>query len=61
MKTSIACPKQVPDGIVRKREDTFTRAIKEPAFIKGMKELLIAVLYRYGKEMEDYILYSRHF
>jgi tripartite-type tricarboxylate transporter receptor subunit TctC len=55
---NVACPKGVPDEIARKLEDAFTKATKEPAFIKGMKELHFSILYRNSKEMTDYIMYN---
>ena len=35
---SIAGPKDMPEAIVKKLEDAFTKPMKEPAFIKGMKD-----------------------
>ncbi len=61
MYASIACPKGVPDGIVKKLEEAFTKATKEPAFAKGMKELRLGVLYRNGKEMEEYVVRNHTF
>lgn len=55
---NVACPKGVPDEIAKKLEDAFTRATKEPAFIKGMKELHFSIFYRNSKEMTDYIMYN---
>jgi tripartite-type tricarboxylate transporter receptor subunit TctC len=43
---TIACPKGTPDDIVRKLEGAFTKAIREPAFVKGMKELRYAICLR---------------
>jgi tripartite-type tricarboxylate transporter receptor subunit TctC len=51
-----AGPKGLPDGIVKKLEDAFTRAIKEPAFIKGMKEdLRLPIVYRNSKDLNAYV------
>lgn len=52
---SVACPRGVPDGIVKKLEEAFTKAMKEPAFIKGMKELRDPIVYRNSKEMNEYV------
>jgi len=52
-------PKGIPDGIVGKLEDAFAKAMKEPTFIKGMKEdLRLPIVYRGGKELSDYVAYS---
>jgi len=55
---TIACPKGVPDEIARKLQDVFARAIKEPGFIKGMKDLRYTIVYRHGKELEDYVAFN---
>ena len=52
---TICGPKGMPDGIVRKLEDAFTKAIKEPAFIKGTQELRIPIVYRNSKELTEYV------
>ncbi len=54
-----AGPKGIPDGIVRKLDDAFAKAMKQPSFIKGMKEdLRLPILYRGSKELGDYVTYS---
>ena len=52
---SLVCPKAVPDAIVRRLDDAFAKAMKEPSFIAGMKELRLPVIYRSGKDLEDFI------
>ena len=52
---TICGPKGIPDGIVRKLEDAFTRATKEPAFIKGAQELRIPIVYRNSKDLTEYV------
>lgn len=52
---TICGPKGIPDGIVRKLEDAFTKAIKEPAFVKGTQELRIPIVYRNSKELTEYV------
>lgn len=52
---TICGPKGMPDGIVAKLEDAFTKAIKEPAFIKGMQELRLPIIYRNSKELTEYV------
>ncbi len=55
----VAGPKGIPDGIVMKLEEAFTKAMKEPAFIKGMKEdLRMPILYRSSKELGDYVVHN---
>ncbi len=51
----VAAPKGLPDGIARKLEDAFTRAMKEPGFIKGMKDLRLPVVYRNSKDLNAYV------
>ena len=55
MIIAIVCPSATPEAIVRKLDDVFARAMKEPSFIAGMKELRLPVMYRSGKDLEDYI------
>jgi tripartite-type tricarboxylate transporter receptor subunit TctC len=56
MRICTAGPKSIPDGIVRKLEHALTQAMKEPSFIKGIKEdLRLPIFYRGGKELSDYV------
>jgi len=55
MIISVITAKAVPDGIVAKLGDAFLKATKEPAFIKGMKELHLPIMYRNGKELDAYV------
>ncbi len=52
MYFTVVTQRAVPDAIVGRLEDGFRQAMKEPAFIKGMKELNLPVAYRTGKEMD---------
>jgi len=52
---NIAGPKGLPDEIVKKLDDAFSRAMKEPGFIKGMQDFRFTVLYRNGKELDEYV------
>jgi tripartite-type tricarboxylate transporter receptor subunit TctC len=52
MITSVITAKAVPDAIVKKLDDSIVKAMKEPTFLKGMKELNLPVVYRSGKEMD---------
>ncbi len=55
MIISVITAKAVPDAIVAKLGDAFLKATKEPAFIKGMKELHLPIMYRNGKELDAYV------
>ena len=55
---NIAGPKGLPDEIVRKLDDAYSKAMKEPAFIKGMKDLRFTIFYRNGKELDEYVAYN---
>ena len=58
MMTSVIAPRAVPDAIVRKLDDAIVKAMKEPSFLKGMKELNLPVVYRSGKELDGMIAKS---
>lgn len=55
MFINVVGPKAMPDEIVNKLEGAFTKAIKEPSFIKGMQELRLTIVYRNSKEMGDFV------
>jgi tripartite-type tricarboxylate transporter receptor subunit TctC len=61
MGITIITQKNVPDAIVNKLDDAFTKAMKEPAFIKGMKELQLPIVYRSGKELDVYVSQSYNY
>lgn len=48
-------PKGVPDAMIKRLEEAFTKAIKEPGFIKGMKELRYPIVYRNSKELNEFV------
>lgn len=48
-------PKGIPEEIVRKLEDAFTKGTKEPTFIKGMEELRVPIVYRSSRDLSDYV------
>lgn len=58
---NIAGPKGIPQEIVRKLEEAFTLAMKEPSFINGLKEIRFPVIYRNSKDMTDYIARNYEF
>lgn len=61
MIQGIAGPRGIPDEIAKKLEAAFTKAMKQPAFIKGMKDAGYSVLYRSGKDSSDYIAKNHKF
>lgn len=48
-------PKGMPEIAVKKLEEAFTKGMKEPEFIKGMKEFRLPVFYRNSKDLNDYV------
>ena len=58
MIINVAGPKGLPDELVRKLEDAFTRAMKEPAFVNGMKELRIPIVYRNSRDLTAYVAHN---
>ncbi|MCL2669746.1 MAG: tripartite tricarboxylate transporter substrate binding protein, partial [Syntrophaceae bacterium] len=50
--------KAVPDAIVKKLEDAVIKAMKEPAFVNGMKNLRLTLTYRSGAETDAYVAQS---
>jgi tripartite-type tricarboxylate transporter receptor subunit TctC len=48
-------PKGINPAIAKKLEDAFTKAIKEPGFIDGMKKLRFPIVYRNSKELGEYV------
>lgn len=58
MYINIAGPKGLPKEILKKLEDSFTQAMKEPSFIKGMKDIQLPIVYRNSQELTDYVAQS---
>jgi tripartite-type tricarboxylate transporter receptor subunit TctC len=58
MLISVIAPKATPDAIVNKLDDAIVKAMKEPAFIQGMKELRLPLIHRSGKDLDAYIAKS---
>ena len=54
----VAGPKGLPDEIVKKLEDAFTKAMNEPAFIKGMKDLRLPIVYRSSRDLNAYVAHN---
>ncbi len=56
---TVSGPKGLPPGIVKKLEGAFTKAMKEPAFVKGMKEdIRLPIVYRNSKDLTKYVAYN---
>jgi len=51
----ICGPKGIPDGIVLKLEDAFKKAMNTQAYIDGMKELRLPIVYRDHRALDDYV------
>ena len=51
----VAGPKGLPEHVTKKLEDAFTRGMKEPAFIKGMKELHVTIRHRNSKDFTEFV------
>jgi len=54
----VSAPKGIPDGIAKKLEEAFTNAMKEPEFIRGMKNIHFTIVYRNSKNLDDYVSYN---
>ena len=61
MIIGIITTKAVPDGIIKKLDDAFSKAMKEPTFISGMKELRLPVMYRNSKDLDAYVVQNYEF
>jgi tripartite-type tricarboxylate transporter receptor subunit TctC len=54
----VAGPKGMPEGIAKKLEEAFTKAMKDPEVIDGMRNLRYTVVYRNSTELEAYVAQS---
>ena len=55
---NVAGPKGMPDPVVNKLDDAFRKAMKEPGFIQGMKDLRLTIYYRNGKDLDNLVATS---
>jgi tripartite-type tricarboxylate transporter receptor subunit TctC len=55
---NVSGPKGLSEGIAKKLEDAFTHAMKEPDFIKGMRNIRFTIVYRNSKELENYVSHN---
>ncbi len=49
-------PKGIPPGILKKLEDAYTIASRQPRVIKGMSEMHLSMVYRNSKDLTEYIV-----
>lgn len=54
----VAGPRGIPEGIAMKLEEAFTKALKEPPFIKGMKDIHLPIIYRNSKDLGNYVAHN---
>lgn len=55
MFLAIFGPKGIPEDIAKKLEEAFTKTMREPAFLKSMKDFHFTILYRNGQQLGDYV------
>jgi tripartite-type tricarboxylate transporter receptor subunit TctC len=55
---NVSAPKGLPEAMVRRLEDAFMKAMKEPGFIEGMKNIHMPVYFRNGKDLTSYVAYN---
>lgn len=55
--TGIMAPRGIPDDVARKLEEVFAKAMKQPSFIKVMKDIHQPIAYRNGKDLDAYVTY----
>ena len=49
-------PKGMPPGVLKKLEDAYTTASRQPKVIKGMSEMHLSMVYRNSRELTDYVI-----
>jgi tripartite-type tricarboxylate transporter receptor subunit TctC len=55
--TGLMAPRAIPNDIANRLEEVFTKAMKQPSFIKAMKEIHQPIVYRSGKDLEAYVTF----
>jgi len=48
-------PAGLPEPVVKKLEDAFTKAAREPSIAKGLREFRFNLIYRNSKDLTDYV------
>jgi tripartite-type tricarboxylate transporter receptor subunit TctC len=51
-------PRGLTDDVAKKLEEAFAKGMKEPGFVKGMKDLHVTLLHRNSKEVTEYAAYN---
>lgn len=51
----IGGPKGIPEPIVRKLDEAFSKAMKDPAFIQGMKSIPMPIKYRNSSDFSQFL------
>jgi tripartite-type tricarboxylate transporter receptor subunit TctC len=51
----VAAPKDTPEPIMKKLEESFTKAAKDPEYIKGVSEIRLLTTYRSSAEVIPYM------
>ena len=54
----VAGPMGMPESIVRKLEEAFTQAVKDPAYLELLKKLGLIEDYKNGKDFAKYVAES---
>jgi tripartite-type tricarboxylate transporter receptor subunit TctC len=55
---NVSAPRNFPEPMTRRIEDAFLKAMKEPGFLEGMKNIHMPVYYRSGKDLTNYVAYN---
>jgi tripartite-type tricarboxylate transporter receptor subunit TctC len=53
--TGVMAPRGIPDDIAKRLEEAFTKAMKQPSFIKVMKDIHQPITYRNSRDLEAYV------
>jgi tripartite-type tricarboxylate transporter receptor subunit TctC len=55
--TGIMAPRAIPNDIANRLEEVFTKAMKQPNFVKAMKDVHQPLVYRNSKDLEAYVTF----
>ena len=58
LEASVVRASGMPDDIVKRLDEAFAGAMRQPAFINGMKELRLTAVYRNNKEFSEYVAHN---
>ena len=51
----VAAPKDTPAPIMKALEDAFTKAVKDPEYVKGVTDIKLLTTYRSSAELASYM------